>query len=93
MSNKITKNNIHIPDSYKVRNENTMKVVLLREEALHPDCEVFRHRTMDSLIREWRVHNRLYRWHILRSRTKDVDLNWPQPWWAKVGYFIFGGSL
>lgn len=86
----VTKNNIHIPDSYKVRNVNTMRAVLLREKALHPDCEVFKHRTTESLVREWRAHNRLYRLGIFKNRTKDVDLEWPQTWWMKVGYFILG---
>lgn len=86
----VTKNNIHIPDSYKVRNVNTMRVVLHREEALHPDCEVFLHRNKESLVREWRAHNRLYRLGIFKNRTKDVDLEWPQTWWMKVGYFILG---
>jgi hypothetical protein len=36
------------------------------------------------------VHNRLYKLHILRDRTKDVDLEYKQKWYLKVLYSILG---
>lgn len=86
----VTKYNVHIEGSWTARNTEEMRAVLLREKALYPDCEVFKHRTIESLVREWRAHNRLYRWGIFKNRAKDVDLEWPQPWWMKAAYFVLG---
>lgn len=45
-------------------------------------------RSMFSIIIEWRAHNLLYNLHICRSRTKDVDIEYPIKWYKVVGYFI-----
>ena len=42
---------------------------------------------MESLKREWAAHNAL---GISRSRTSHMDLNWPQPWFVRLGYAILG---
>lgn len=36
---------------------------------------IFEVRSIESMIEEWRSHNLLYDLHILRKRTKDVDIN------------------
>lgn len=71
----ITPNNLHIFNSYDYR-KNEMNSVLHSIWSRHSDSKVWM-RTFDSLEDEWCVHNALYRLHILRSRTADVDLNYP----------------
>lgn len=69
-----TKNNIHIKDSYKVKSEIKMKIIL--EEILAETCREFKYRrSIDSWVKEWKAHNKLYEMNIARSHTADVDLN------------------
>ena len=71
----ITSNNLHIINSYDYRKDE-MSDALFRICCRHADSKVWK-RTLSSLKDEWCVHNALYRLHILRSRTADVDLNYP----------------
>lgn len=48
---KITENNIHIENSYKVKDKEEMKEVLFIIQHNHPECKVF-NRSYESLIRE-----------------------------------------
>ena len=82
----VSENNIKIIDSYKVTKWADMLRILttIKKET---NSNVF-NRSMDSLIEEWIAHNRLYKLHIFRSHTKDVDLNYPQKWYEKLIYRI-----
>lgn len=71
----ITPNNLHIINSYDYR-QDEMLAVLFKICYLHADSKVWT-RTFASLENEWCVHNALYRLHLLRSHTADVDLNYP----------------
>ncbi len=71
----ITSNNLHIINSYDYRKDE-IPGVLFKICNLHAGSKVWT-RTFDSLENEWCVHNAFYRLHILRSRTADVDLNYP----------------
>lgn len=86
---KVTENNIHIQDSYKVTSKSKMSEVLYIIQHNHPDCNSFK-RSYNSLISEWRTHNRLYRLGYKRNRTKDVDLNYPLKWYVELAYRILG---
>ena len=84
----VTANNVHIVDSYQVRKRDMLPTI----QAIHtaePGSFVWR-RSPKSLRREWATHNLLYALHIARSRTKDVDLNYPQPWYMKPIYGFVG---
>lgn len=48
-------------------------------------------RTTNSYVREWKGHNRLYKWGIFRSHTKDVDLDENMSLFWEVIWFILGG--
>lgn len=72
----ITDTNLHIFSSYEY-SKNIMYQELYRIQAACPTSSVWR-RSMESLANEWMVHNALYRLHLLRSHTADVDLNYPQ---------------
>jgi len=84
----IATDNVHIVDSCTISKRDFGKVFkLLREK--HPDCQVWQ-RSDGSLSREWAVHNACYDWNIRRSQTADVDLNYPQSFWEKLGYGVIG---
>ena len=91
----ITTNNIHIEDSYTVTNPVDMKIVLndtiefLNTNHITMDTP-FNHRSICSMIYEWKTHNNLYKLNIEPDRTKSVDLNYPQKWYMKIFYFLGG---
>lgn len=87
---KISDNNICIINSYRYKSKIEMKEILFYLKTLHPDNIVFT-RSINSLIREWRSHNLLYKLGIARKRTKDVDLDYPQKWYYTIAYFM--GSI
>lgn len=72
----ISTNNLHIEDSWKVRKKE-MGVILEHIKMTAPTPSLVWNRTMFSLRMEWCVHNALYSLDLWRSRTKDVDLNYP----------------
>lgn len=79
MNYTITKDNLHIEDSYKVRKKE-MGVILEHIKMTATTPSLVWNRTMFSLRMEWAVHNALYALGLFRSRTKDVDLNFPNKW-------------
>lgn len=84
----ITKSNIHIEDSYKITSEKTMsKILTLIDEQVTYD-DALDKRTRTSMIEEWRSHNLLYDWCILRTHTKDVDLESKPKWYFRFAYKI-----
>lgn len=83
-----TKDNTTIVDSYQIKKYEDMKQFLLKARtALSKDYSI-KKRSLNSMIREWRVHNLLYSFGILKERTGSVDLNIGQPWYIKALYFI-----
>lgn len=85
----ITTNNIHIENSYKVTSKSEMKEILYAIQHKHPECNTFK-RKYNSLIAEWRTHNRLYRLGYKKNRTGSVDINYPLKWYVKLVYKILG---
>ena len=83
-------NNIHIKDSYKYHKRKQIDTILDAIFRIEDDSPVFANRERWSLASEWRVHTRLYKLGLWKSRTKDVDLNWPIKWYMVVLYNIFG---
>lgn len=84
----VTENNICIKESYKA-SKKSFGSILASIRATNPNCNVFK-RSMFSLKTEWATHNALWYLHILRARTADTDLNYPQKWWEKIGYSVVG---
>lgn len=80
--------NIKLLDSWKYSKKD-FDSQLNRIQGLHPRCEVWL-RSRSSLKKEWAVHNYLYSKNKWTDRTKDTDLNYPQKWYARVAYSIFG---
>lgn len=82
---KVTYNNVHITDSYKVR-KSKMRKVLKDIKAKHERETIVFQRSMFSLKMEWIAHNFLYNVGYKRERTKDVDLDKPSdyPEWLYI---------
>lgn len=80
--------NIKLLDCYKY-SKKEYDPQLNRIMGLHPTCEVWK-RSRRSLKKEWATHSALYKLGLWKNRTKDVDLNFPLKWYAKIGYAIFG---
>ena len=87
----ITKDNIHIENSYSITKESYIKKYITdiknSIENYRVNCIVFQKRTIKSLTKEWIAHNVLYKLHIARSHTKSVDLN-IERWYRILGYNI-----
>lgn len=84
----VSPNNIHLESSFLVPKEDfERELELMREQ--HPESEVW-NRSMESLKREWAAHNALHALGVFRSRTAHMDLNWPQPWYVRMGYEVAG---
>lgn len=84
----ITDSNLQIVDSYQV-SKKKFDPFLNSVQAIHGDSNVWK-RSRCSLKLEWATHNAAYAMHIMRSRTKDVDLNYPQPFYIQAAYTIVG---
>ena len=71
----LTKKNIHIVDSYKIRKKADMNgiVAIIRAEAKKKGYTY--KRSNSSWVTEWRAHNYMYDKGQQRSRTGSVDLN------------------
>ena len=89
MKTIVTTNNIKIIDSYKINKKKEMINILLSLKEEYSNCNTFK-RSIFSLLCEWKTHNRLYYLGLWKSRTKDVDLNYPLKWYMKILYFICG---
>lgn len=91
----ISTNNIHIEDSYTITNPVDMRNILndtiefLNANHITIDTP-FNHRSICSMIYEWKTHNNLYKLNIEPDRTKSTDLDYPQKWYMKIFYFLCG---
>ena len=75
ISYSLTKNNVHIVDSYKITKRADMNAIvkLIRAEALKLGFKY--KRSNSSWVTEWRAHNYMYDKRMDRARTGSVDLN------------------
>jgi hypothetical protein len=71
----ITKSNVQVVDSYKIRKAADMKAIikLLRAEAAKKGFKY--KRSESSWLTEWKAHNYMYDRNKERARTRSVDLN------------------
>lgn len=88
---EVSQYNIRIPDSYEV-SKHGFDAILNHLQNRYPDCEVWK-RSRWSLKFEWACHDALYALGIARSKTKDVDLNYPQKWYASAAYWLLGAIV
>ena len=88
MDYEVSPNNIQLKSSFEVSKEDFERE-LLAIRAQHPDSLVW-NRSLRSLKREWAAHNALHALGIFKTNTADVDLNWPQNWLTRLGYYVVG---
>lgn len=83
----ITKHNLHIEDSYKLKKKE-IKSTLEEIKSINSDSLIWE-RSMFSLVMETVAHKVLYKLGLWKNRTKDVDLDNPcdKPEWL---YIIIG---
>jgi len=89
---KLSDNNTHIVNSYIIK---TRKVMESKIEEILTERRTKGYlvtRSINSYVREWKGHNRLYNLHLFRSRTKDVDLEEPSKWYLEFIWLILGGK-
>jgi len=80
------KTNVRIIDSYKVKEKEMADILFWFMFKTGYESK----RSLDSWLREWKAHNRLYRLGLFRSHTKDCDLNEEEKWWRLLAYSILG---
>ena len=88
---RVSENNIHLESSFRVRKDDFERELKAIRERF-PDSLVWK-RSMESLKREWATHNAFHAMGIFRSRTAHMDLNWPQPWFVRLGYALIGSIV
>ena len=83
-------NNTKVINSYLLSTRKAIKeeVEWIKENRIARHYKV--NRTTNSYVREWLGHNRLYKWNIARSHTRDVDLNEKQNLLEKIIWLIIG---
>jgi len=85
---EVTKNNVHIEDSYIYDKREFDGIIdWLREK--YPDSDVWK-RTNKCLKREWATHNLFYSLHLFRKATRSVDMDYPQNFIVRTAYAIVG---
>ena len=85
---KCTETNIHIEDSYKIKDVEIPKFLIDLKQEIERDFNY--KRSIDSWTKEWIAHNRLYKLGLFRSHTKDLDLDENESKFRLVIYNIIG---
>lgn len=83
--------NIHIQDSYLIKDSKTVENAIeniLASVYFEKLAAAGYTRTKESLIREWRAHNVLYRWGYEKERTGSVDLDQHESRFRRFCYFF-----
>lgn len=85
----LTPSNSHVTDSYKLQNKKidsfVTQLILARLDLDYPVD-----REHKQYVSEIKAHNRLYKLHIARSHTADVDMEEPIVWWKQLFFDIIG---
>jgi len=81
-------NNIHIKNSYKVKNSAEMEEALRYVVARAAKRGITYKRSMASWIREWKTHNFLCGMKYKVAQTSSVDLNENESLFRRLSYFI-----
>lgn len=88
MDYDVSSNNIKLKSSFEVSKDDfERELAAIRGQ--YPDSLVW-NRSIDSLKREWAAHNAFHALGLVRKQTADTDLNWPQPWFIRLGYDLLG---
>jgi len=90
---QVTPTNTHIIDSCLITSKEDMRAYLQELRDMSAPEMAVNQRDLESQVREWRSHNFFYKFHVFRSRTKDVDLelkqSWPRELFCRVVSFFY----
>ena len=89
MKINISQNNIQIEDSYQI-SKLEFEDILQQIWIDLPKHVVVKNRSLNSVEREWAVHNFCYKIGIYKTRTKHLDINYPLSWKETLVYSCFG---
>ena len=78
---------VTILNSYKIHDKDTMRVTL---ECFIMETNYESNRSIESWIKEWRSHNRLYNMGLFKEHTKDCDLEEKEKLHRLIAYQILG---
>ena len=78
---------VSIIDSYKIHDKDTMWVTL---ECFLRETNYESNRSIESWIKEWRSHNRLYNMGLFKEHTKDCELEENEKLHRLICYQILG---
>jgi len=86
-----SQNNTQVKNSYLLSTTNAIReeveeIVDYRKMTKRPVT-----RSINSYVREWRGHNRLYKWGLFKNHTRDVDLNENNNIIEELLWLILGG--
>jgi hypothetical protein len=84
----ISKNNIHIMCSNKIKEPADMKEILTLIRAEAEKCGFVYKRSLSSWLTEWKAHNYLSAKNIETFRTSSVDINEDEKLIRRFGYFV-----
>jgi hypothetical protein len=82
----LTKGNVHIVNSYKIRKKADMNGIVAAIRAEAKKLGYTYKRSNSSWVTEWRAHNYMYDKGQQRSRTGSVDLNDNESRWKLLAY-------
>lgn len=76
LDHKIESENIKIYNGYAYKGKAIKKLIvnILIERAKEKGYNFLEYRTTKNYVAEWCFHNFLFKLHLFRSHTKDVDL-------------------
>lgn len=83
---QVSSNNIHVVKSCEVHNHDIKREFIRHLFEVVPNLD--QHRTPKSMFREWKAHNVLHQYNISVERTRDVDFEFKQKWYYKLGYWF-----
>lgn len=81
-------NNIKVIDSFKIEKKKEIREAVI--EILEKGSLYYTKRSIGSMVREWKFHNRLYKLGLFISHTKDCDLEANEALYRRFIYFFFG---
>lgn len=84
---KYNEHNIKILNSYKIKDKYLMRFILNDFLAI---TKFKSKRSVNSWIREWKSHNRLYKLGLFKSHTTDCDLEENEKKHRLLAYWFLG---
>lgn len=85
----ITDNQFLLYNSHLIKSKKEMRTIIEKLKTTFPNHAVSKISTF-MLVSEWATHNLFYAFGILRSRTRDTNLNIGKTWYINALYAILG---